>query len=484
MAPSRSTAGESPGEWQAIANAGTCEHGLWMDSQLVAALTRIVGDQHVLTDPQLVAGYATDWTRRWSGNVGAVVRPGSTDETAAVVRVCAAAGIPIVPQGGNTGLVGGSVPMNGELVLSLTRLTALGQISPDGQVTVGAGATLASVQKGAAEAGWAFGVDLAARDSATIGGMVATNAGGVNVLRHGMMRDQIVGIEAVLADGSTVRRLSGLSKDNTGYDLAGLLVGSEGTLGIITAVRLRLVPPLPRRALALLGLASVADAVELTGALRRGLSTITAAELFMVQGLEIVLRHARRSAPFAERHPAYVLIECGETRADPSEALLKALADIGFDGDALLETDPDARDRLWELRERHTESISAEGVPHKLDVAVPIPRIAELVERLVPAVEDVAPGTHCIVFGHLGDGNLHVNLLGPAPGDDAADDAVLRLVLELGGTISAEHGIGRAKRSWLVADRGEVDVAAMRAIKRALDPGALLNPGVLLPDEV
>jgi FAD/FMN-containing dehydrogenase len=446
-------------------------------------LATIVGSSHLLTDPQLLAGYVTDWTRRWVGTAVGVVRPGSTEEVAAVVRACAASGLGIVPQGGNTGLVGGSVPMGGELVLSLTRLAELDPVAPDGQVTVGAGATLASVQKHAAAAGWAFGVDLGARDSATIGGMVATNAGGVNVLRFGMMREQVVGIEAVLADGSVVCRMSGLAKDNTGYDLAGLLVGSEGTLGVITAVRLQLVPPLPRQALALLGLSSVAEAVTLTGELRRRLSNITAAELFLVQGLEIVLRRARRPAPFAQRHPAYVLIECGDTGADPSEALVAALADIGFDGDAVLETDPGARERLWELRERHTESISAEGVPHKLDVAVPVPKIAELVERIGPAVEEVAPGTHCIVFGHLGDGNLHVNLLGPRPEDEAADNAVLAVVLELGGTISAEHGIGRAKRRWLVADRGEADVAAMRAIKRALDPGGILNPGVLLPDE-
>ena len=454
-----------------------------MDAELNVNLEKAVGPGHVLTDPQLVAGYATDWTRRWVGNASAVVRPGSTDEVAAVVRACAAAGVSIVPQGGNTGLVGGSVPMNGEIVLSLTRFTELGEISPNGQVTVRAGATLASVQKHVAKAGWALGVDLGARDSATIGGMVATNAGGVNVLRFGMMRDQVVGIEAVLADGSIVRRLSGLAKDNTGYQLAGLLTGSEGTLGVITAVRLRLVEPLPRRALALLGLPSVADAVTLTADLRRRLPSITAAELFLVQGLEIVLRHTERASPFAERHPVYVLIECGEAAGDPSDALTAALGDIGFDGDALLETDPEARERLWQLRERHTEAVSAEGVPHKLDVAVPVERIAQLVERLVPAVEAVAPGAQCIVFGHLGDGNLHVNLLGPAPDDDAADDAVLRLVMALGGTISAEHGIGRAKRGWLVADRGEADVAAMRAIKRALDPAGILNPGVLLPDE-
>jgi FAD/FMN-containing dehydrogenase len=453
-----------------------------VETEFETDLSKIVG-AHLLTDPELIVGYSTDWTRRWAGYASAVVRPGSTDEVAAVVRACAAAGVPIVPQGGNTGLVGGSVPMDGEVVLSLTRLADLGPVSPDGQVTVGAGATLASVQRHAANAGWAVGVDLGARDSATIGGMVATNAGGVNVLRYGMMREQVVGIEAVLADGSIVRRLSGVAKDNTGYQLAGLLTGSEGTLGVISAVRLRLVEPLPRRALALLGLASVADAVTLAGDLRRRLPSITATELFLDEGLEIVLRHAIRSAPFAQRHAAYVLMECGETTANPSDALVAALAAVGFDGDALLETDPEARERLWQLRERHTESVSAEGVPHKLDVAVPIPRMAELVERLGPVVGAVAPGTRCIVFGHLGDGNLHVNLLGPAPDDEAPDDAVLRLVLELGGTISAEHGIGRAKRRWLVADRGEADVAAMRAIKRALDPAGILNPGVLLPDE-
>jgi FAD/FMN-containing dehydrogenase len=447
--------------------------------QLAAA----VGERHVLTDPQLIAGYATDWTRRWVGKAGGVVRPCSTEEVAAVVAACADTGVPIVPQGGNTGLVGGSIPMNGELVLSLTRLRDLGLVSLDGQVTVGGGATLASVQKHVSAAGWAFGVDLGARDSATIGGMVATNAGGVNVLRYGMMREQVVGIEAVLADGSIVRRLSGLAKDNTGYQLAGLLTGSEGTLGVITAARLRLVEPLPRRALALLGLQSVAEAVRVSAELHRRLPSMSAAELFLVHGLEIVLRHTGRSAPFAERHPAYVLIECSDTDADPSDAIAHALARIGFEGDALLETDPEARERLWQLRERHTEAVSAEGVPHKLDIAVPISRIAELVERLEPTVETVAPGTHCIVYGHLADGNLHVNLLGPPPDDEAADDAVLGLVLELGGAIAAEHGIGRAKRRWLVADRGEADVAAMRTIKRALDPRGILNPGVLLPDE-
>lgn len=454
-----------------------------MDPQLHADLGRIVGERHVLTDPQLVSGYATDWTRRWTGEAAAVVRPGSTEEVAAAVRACAAANVAVVPQGGNTGLVGGSVPMNDEIVLSLTRLVDLGPVSPDGQVTVGAGATLASVQKHAAVDGWAFGVDLGARDSATIGGMVATNAGGVNVLRHGMMREQVTGIEAVLADGSVVRRMSGLAKDNTGYDLARLLVGSEGTLGIITAVRLRLVSPLPRRAVALAGLSSVEDAVRLFAELRPRLPSMTAAELFLDDGLELVVRHARRSPPFSRRHHAYVLIECGETSEDPAEALAVALDKPDLDGDILLETDADARHRLWELRERHTESVNAEGVPHKLDVAVPVHRIAELVDAIGPAVAAAAPGARAIVYGHLGDGNMHVNLLGPAPDDDAADDAVLRLVLDLGGTISAEHGIGRAKRDWLIADRGEADVAAMRAIKHALDPAGILNPGVLLPDD-
>jgi len=447
---------------------------------LLDGLREIVGDRHCLTDAALRAGYETDWTRRWTGSALAVVRPGTADEVAAVLRACAASGVGVVPQGGNTGLVGGSVPRGGQVVVSTLRLGAIDEVDADaGEVTVGAGATLAAVQAAARAAGWEVGVDLAARDSATIGGMVATNAGGVNVMRHGPMRQQVLGFEAVLADGTIVRRLPGMVKDNTGYDLGGLLAGSEGTLGIVTAVRLRLVPALPHRSVAVAGLADAASAVRAASGLRRRLASVLALELFTDEGLGLVLEHAGMAAPLAPRHPAYLLVEAGS--AQPvTDDLVTALDDLGLAEAAVAADDPDGRHRLWQLRERHTEAVSAAGVPHKLDVSVPQARYAELVERAPVLVTAVASGARTICYGHVADGNVHVNVLGPPPEDETVDDAVLGLVVELGGSISAEHGIGVAKVRWLERDRGVAAVAAMRAIKAALDPGWILNPGVLL----
>jgi FAD/FMN-containing dehydrogenase len=450
---------------------------------LVETLTDIIGERHCLTDAALRASYETDWTRRWTGTALAVVRPGSPEQVAAILRACADAGVGVVPQGGNTGLVGGSVPRGGEVVLSTLRLNAMEDLDAEaGEVTVGAGATLASVQGAVGSAGWDVGVDFGARDSATIGGMVATNAGGVNVLRHGPMRRQLVGFEAVLADGTILRRLPGMPKDNTGYDLGGLLAGSEGTLAVITRVRLRLVPPLAQRAVAVIGFGETASAVGAAGRLRRELASVLALELFTDAGLELVMRHSGVAAPFAARRRAYLLVEAGSDAADPTDELLAALEAIGADdGSAAVASDSAGRHRLWQLRERHTEAINAEGVPHKLDVSVPAARYAELLDRAPDAVAAVDPQARTICYGHVGDGNVHVNVLGPAPDDERVDDAVLELVLELGGSISAEHGIGRAKVAWLERDRGTDTVAAMRALKRAWDPDGILNPGVLLP---
>ncbi len=452
-----------------------------MSHALVDALRAIVGDRHLLTDAALRASYETDWTRRFSGTALAVVRPASTDEVAAVLRACADAGVGVVPQGGNTGFVGGSVPRAGEVVLSLLRLTEIDAVDADaGEVTAGAGATLASVQARARSAGWEVGVDLGARDSATIGGMVATNAGGIRVLRHGPMRRQIVGFEAVLPDGRILRRLPGMAKDNTGYDLAGLVAGSEGTLAVITRVQLRLVPRLVQRAVALAGFVEVEDAVAAAAHLRRELGSLMALELFTDAGLELVMRHARVSPPFAERRPAYLLVEAGSDEADPTDSLVEQLGRIGVeDAATALATDSAGRERLWALRERHTEVINAEGVPHKLDVSVPLSSYAELVGRAPEVAAAAHPGARTIVYGHVGDGNLHVNVLGPDAEDEAVDDAVLALVIDLGGSVSAEHGIGVAKVEWLERDRGADTVAAMRALKAAWDPAGIMNPGVL-----
>lgn len=448
---------------------------------LADALGGVVGPAHVLVDAGLRAPYETDWTRRYSGAARLVVRPGDAAEVAAVVRACAAAGAPVVPQGGNTGLVGASVPRGGgrEVVVSLARLASLGPVDAvASEVTAGAGATLAALQAHAGAAGLAFGVDLAARDSATVGGMVATNAGGIRVLRHGPMRRQVVGIEAVLADGSVLRRLPGLAKDSTGYDLPGLLVGSEGTLGIVTAVRLRLVARHPERVVALLGVEGTAGALALLPRLR-ALSSLDAVEVMYPDGMALVRAHTGLADPLPGRHGAYLLVECAAA-ADPTDELAAALADAPEVGAAAVGRTSGERAALWAYRERHPEAIGAAGVPHKLDVALPLGELCAFEAAVRRRVAEVDPSARPVLFGHLADGNLHVNVLGPAPDDDAVDDAVLRLVADHGGSISAEHGVGVAKAPWLALTRDDADRAAMAAVKRALDPAGLLNPGVLV----
>jgi FAD/FMN-containing dehydrogenase len=449
---------------------------------LLDALAAAVGDRQVLTDLDLRASYEIDWTRRFAGNALAVVRPGSTAEVAAVLRACAEEGARVVPQGGNTGLVGGGVPRGGEVVVSLRRLTELEPVDGvAGEVTVGAGVTLAGLQAHARGAGYGFGVDLGARDSATIGGMIATNAGGINVLRYGPMRAQVVGTEAVLADGSIIARLPGLPKDNAGYHLSSLLVGSEGTLAIITRARLRLVPLLAHRAVALLGMDSTDAVVSVVASLRRSLPALHAAELFYEEGLALVMRHTGLERPLRNVHFAYLLVEVADS-TDPTDPLVAALAEIDA-AEVVVAGDENGRHRLWELRERHTEAVNAEGVPHKLDVAVPVARLGEFERRVCRVISEVAPEAQAILYGHVGDGNMHVNVLGLPPEEGLVDEAILRLAIELEGSIAAEHGIGVAKARWLEADRGAADVAAMRAIKGALDPKSILNPGVILPDE-
>ncbi len=451
---------------------------------LLDTLRAAVGAEHVLTDAGLTASYERDWTGRFTGRAGCVVRPADTEQVVAVVRACADAGTPIVVQGGNTGLVGGAVPDGGEVLLSLTRLTALGEVDVvAGQVSVGAGVTLARLQQHARAVGLDVGVDLAARESATVGGLVATNAGGIRVLRYGSMRAQVLGAEAVLADGSVLSRMAGLAKDGTGYDLVALLAGSEGTLGIVTAVRVRLVPRLSERCVALLAVEDAAAAIALLPDLRAGLPALSAAELLLPDGLALVRRYAGLPAPFAAPHGAYLLVECAAA-SDPSEAveqLIGALLDAGRVRDATVASDSAGQRGLWAYREQHTEAIGAEGVPVKLDVSVPLDRLAELCDALAPTVAAVAPDSRLIVFGHVNEGNLHVNVLDAGAAAERVSAAVLGLIAQMSGSISSEHGVGRAKPAYLHLSRSPAEIAAMRAIKRALDPAGLLNPGVLLP---
>ena len=451
---------------------------------LVDNLRAIVGDGHAFDDPERMAGYSTDWTGRWSGEPRAVVRPGSTPEVVEIMRVCREERAAIVPQGGNTGLVGGSVPRNGEVVLSLVRLNQLSDVDAvSAQVTGGAGVTLEALQDHARRAGLEFAVDLGARSSATVGGLVATNAGGLRAWRYGSMRAQLLGVEAVLADGSVISRLSGLRKDNTGYDLAGLLCGSEGTLGIVTKARLALIDRIANPIVALVGLGDLEGAVAAFGALKAGLDSLTAVELMLPKGIEVVCAHTGKRPPMDATVGAYLLIECAGRRSSEDE-LLEALGRLDA-RDVIVALDATERRRLWELREGHPDAInalcSAPSAPHKLDVTVPLGGVAKFVGRVEVTVARLAPTAELMIYGHLGDGNLHVNIAGPPPADHTIDDAVLDLVIEAGGSISAEHGIGVVKRRYLGRDRAPADVAAMRAIKRSLDPGNILNPGVLFP---
>ena len=465
--------------------------------ELVAALADVVGPEHVLTDPAVTATYETDASGRFGGQATAVVRPASADQVGGVLAVCARSGLPVVVQGGGTGLVGGGVPAGGEVVLSTRGLDGIGPVregAGGASVVVGAGATLAAVQHLVRPLGWDVGVDIASRDSATVGGMTATNAGGARVVRHGPMRDQVEGLRATLADGSVVGRLDRPPKDATGYDLQDLLVGSEGTLGVLTEVRLRLVRLSRHRAVALVAVDGVAAALDVLTALRSTApAPLTAAELMLADGFDLVVAMTGVPGPMPARHPAYLLVEVsddGDGQSGPMRAtgLAAGLADAldRTDGvrDAVLADDAAGIARLWTYREAHTEAVARAGQPVKLDVCVPLPALAGFVDEL----GDLVGSARAVVFGHLAEGNLHVNVLGLDPADtsdtsaaDAVTDAVLRRVADLGGSISAEHGVGRAKVRWLGLSRTPAELAAMRAVKQALDPTGLLAPGVLLP---
>lgn len=465
-------------------------------SGLLAELAGAVGEPQVLTGPSLLAGYVTDWTRRYHGTASCVVRPGSAEEVAEVVRCCARHAAVLVPQGGNTGLVGGSVPPpdgpagrgggtgrgprgGGVVVLSTSRLTDLGAVDAiAGQVTAGAGVTIGALRTHAAAAGFEYGVDLASRESATVGGTIATNAGGIHGIRYGPTRAQLLGVQAVLPDSSVIDRLSGLPAESAGYDLAQLLAGSEGTLAVITAARLRLWPAEPVAVVVLAGAAGIAEAAALYARIRAALPGIRAAEYFEAAALDLVREQAGMAPPLSRGYAGYLLAEIA---GPPSAA--DRLAGAGLPPDTAVAQDGRGRAALWAYRERITEAISARGIPHKMDVAVPVAALAGFRAELDGVVRAAAAGRDwtVIAFGHIAVGNLHVNVLGPARGDQSVDEAVSRLAAAHGGSVSAEHGIGRAKARWLGLTRPAAEIAAMRAIKSALDPAGLLNPGVLFP---
>ncbi len=438
---------------------------------LLRDLAAVVGGPHVLTG-DATAGYAVDWTGRFRGNPPAVVRPRDAAQVAAVLALCSGAGIPVVPQGGNTGLVGGGVPVHGEVVLSLARLDRLGP--PDveaAQVTAGAGVTLSQVA--AAAPGLDLGVLIASRDSATVGGAVATNAGGLRVLRYGPMRAQLRGIEAVLADGTVLSHLSGLVKDNTGYDYPSLLAGSEGTLAVITEARLRLVPRARDLVTVLCGFPSLGELHASARLAAARVPGLLSAEFFTAAGLDLLTSRAGLAPPLAVPAQAYLLLE-----ADGPGAL-DDLAAVAGDHPAAVAQSAADRARLWAYRERHPEAAGFLGVPLKLDVSVPAARWVQLAEGVAGVVAGVDPGATVITFGHVADGNVHVNIVPGAPPDGRHEDAVFSFVASLGGSISAEHGIGALKARWLPLARSAAERELFARIRGAFDPAGILNPHVL-----
>ncbi|WP_193608219.1 FAD-binding oxidoreductase [Nocardioides lijunqiniae] len=462
---------------------------------LLDRLRDLLGPRGVLTEPADVAPYVSDWTGVFVGTAAAVLRPADTAQVAAAVTACAAAGVAVVPQGGNTGLAGGSVPdASGEqVVLVLDRMRRVREVDPVADtITVEAGVVLATVQQEAAAAGRLFPLSLGSEGSCTVGGTVSTNAGGTAVLRYGMMRDLVLGLEVVLPDGRIWDGLRPLRKDNTGYDLKQLFIGAEGTLGIVTAAVLRMLPDTPRRATALLALPSVDAAVALLPLLREhGGGELTAWELLSRQALELVTTHLPGARdPFEGPHPWYGLVELAGSADSVAERLEEALAaavEQDLVADAVLAGSPAQRAALWALREGVSEVQKAEGPSLKHDVTLPIAALAGFVAQVGPELEQVLPGVRLVTYGHVGDGNLHYNLSGPV--DDslalrAAAPALTRTVYDavaaLGGSISAEHGLGALKRDAAAGYKSEVEVDLMHALKAALDPRGLLNPGKVL----
>lgn len=451
-----------------------------VDAAFVTRLGEILGDSGVLGGPEMTAKYRQDWTGRFSARDAVVARPADTAQLTAVVELCVEHGVAIVPQGGNTGLVGGSVPLAGELVISTERLAGVESVdAATGILTAGAGTSLADVQRVASEVGWRYGVDIASRDSATIGGNVATNAGGLRVLRYGATRAQLSGVAFVDGTGAFHGLHRSTMRDNTGYHLPGLLCGSEGTLGIITAVRVRLVPDYPCRTTALLRFATERDAAVAVESLRGVLPSVESAEIFFTPGLELVCQVFSWSPPFSTTSGGYVLVEVADTD-DPTATLGEVVEALHGVADAAVAQDATGRERLWRYRERHTEAISTVGHPHKLDVAVPPGCLAEFIERAPTAVAAVDTSARVWLFGHGGEASIHVNVTGPAEDDDRVDDAVLGLVVDMGGSISAEHGVGTAKLAWIgrTTDVGERRLRA--SLKAAFDPNGIMNPNVLV----
>jgi FAD/FMN-containing dehydrogenase len=465
---------------------------------LLDELASLLGPKGFTRDAGAMAPWLEDWRKRYRGAAAAMLSPTSTDEVAAIVRACAAAGVALVPQGGNSSMVAGATPdADGtSLLLSLRRMNAIRALDAETDSAIcEAGVILSDLHDRASGAGWRFPLSLAAKGSATVGGLVSTNAGGTQVLRFGTMRGLVEGLEAVLPDGSVFDGLAGLKKDNRGYDLRQLLIGAEGTLGIVTAARLKLVPAAAERCVIWAGLDSAEAALRLLRLLqRRSSGAVECFELVPKTCLDLVLRHIPDTRPpLQQRHDWNVLLEFasaekGIIAAETEDLLGEAMASLLID-DAVIAANEAQAASLWRLRESISEAEAKEGPAAKHDISVEVERMPSFMREASTAIEQAFPGVQVAAFGHLGDGNIHFNVMAPAgaANDWLSSDAVAvtrhvhDLVTAAGGSISAEHGIGQARLAELQRLGDPVRIAAMRAIKQALDPKGIMNPGKLVP---
>jgi len=465
---------------------------------LVDRIGRVVGSKGLTLEPRDMEPYLTDWRRLYVGRARAVVRPASTAETAAVVALAAEARVPIVPQGGNTGMVGGSVPDNSgrQIVIALERMNRIRNLDPlNNTMTVEAGCILQQIQEAARAEGRLFPLSLGAEGRCQIGGNLSTNAGGTGVLRYGNTRELVLGIEAVLPDGRIWDGLRALRKDNTGYDLKQLFIGAEGTLGIITAAVLKLFALPEETVSAFAGFERLEDAMVLLARLRAALGeTVSTFELVPRIGLELARRHIAGVAdPLAQPHAQYLLIEVagggrGSGLRETFEAALGEALQAGLLTDAALAASTAQAQAFWRIRESLAEALALEGPTIKHDVAVPISETPAFIRRATAAVEAALPGVRTVAFGHLGDGNIHFNLSHPLGGNDAAflarktdlNRIVHDIVADMGGSISAEHGLGQLKRAEIALYKSPLELELMRRIKATLDPLDIMNPGKVL----
>lgn len=448
-----------------------------MTASLLQSLADVVGPAYVTDDPDVLSGRSVDYTGRYRGRARALVRPGSPEEVAAVLRLCRDRGAHVTVQGGRTSLVAGTVPQHDDVLLSTERLNTVGPVdAKERRVSVGSGVTLASVQQAAAAAGLVFGVDLTARDTATVGGMASTNAGGLCTVQYGNMGEQVLGLQVALPDGSLLHRHSAVRADNTGYNLPALFVGAEGTLGVITGLDLRLHPVPAHRVTAVCGFAEL-DALVDAARVFRDLDGIATLELIDARVTALTADRLGIGAPV--RGDWLLLVElAGDT--DQTDRLAELLAQVSSCDEPAVGVDPATRQRLWRVREAVADVLGAFGPPLKFDVSLPLAAVPGFAAAAGAAVQRHAPDALPVLFGHIGEGNLHLNVLRcSAAAEPALYAAMMDLIAQCGGNVSSEHGVGSRKRAYLSMSRGPADIAAMRTVKAAFDPTGYLNAAVL-----